>query len=102
MDLSSFRASLRRFAKKTLPEAVERKVDALGAELLQRVKEKTPIDTGTAREAWTLTKEGEGFRRKATLSNPLPYVKELEQGSSNQAPLGMVAVSIEEMKAGAK
>jgi hypothetical protein len=94
---NAFRAKLKAFAEK-LPEMVARKTATLGAELLTRVKDKTPVDTGAAREAWRLTIEGSGFEARAVVSNPLPYVAALENGSSAQAPLGMVALSIEEMK----
>ena len=102
MDTNAFNAALRNFAQKTLPAAVERKVDALGAELLQKVREKTPVETGTARDAWELRKEGQGYGRVVRVVNPLPYVAGLEHGTSTQAPSGMVAVSLEEMKAGHK
>ncbi len=95
--MSSFAEQLRKFDRR-VEQAYERKVEAMGRELLQRVKDKTPVDTGAAREAWTLELSGAGFDRTAKVSNPLPYVAELEHGSSSQAPLGMVAVSIEEMK----
>jgi hypothetical protein len=96
-DSSLFSSKLRVF-EKSLSRAYAAKVEALGAELLEKVKEKTPVDTGAAKEAWELKLEGDGFDRKAIISNGLPYVAELEYGSSSQAPLGMLALSIEEMK----
>ena len=67
-------------------------------QMIEKVKDKTPVDTGAAREAWELSLEGAGLSRTAKVSNPLPYAVELEHGSSSQAPLGMLALSIEEMK----
>jgi hypothetical protein len=76
---------------------VANKVDSTAAELFQRIVEKTPVDTGAAREAWEMEVNGSGLNRTATIRNPLPYALLLEHGSSEQAPLGMVAVSIAEI-----
>ncbi len=102
VDLAAFSARIRRFQEQTLPRAVERKVDSLGEELLARVKANTPVDTGDAKDGWELHKEGRGYGRTVRLTNDVPYVEQLEQGSSSQAPNGIVEVSIEELKAANK
>jgi hypothetical protein len=38
----------------------------------------TPVDTGRARDGWNVTNRG--------IENPVPYVSELNEGSSQQAP----------------
>lgn len=84
------------FAKK-LAKAVENRTDAKARELFLRIKANTPVDTGAARDAWELRFEGDGFSRRAVISNPLPYVAELEHGSSSQAPVGIIGPSIREV-----
>lgn len=46
--------------------------------LIDMLKEATPIDTGKAREGWTVTDEG--------LENDVEYISELNDGTSKQAP----------------
>lgn len=90
-----------------------------------RIKELTPVDTGRARASWNLVSgevahltvaevpvkgekvpdPGTPFVRNAnayTISNNLPYIKFLEEGSSKQAPAGMVKVAIAEVRAEAR
>lgn len=91
-------------------------------DLDQRVVLKTPVDTGRARSNWLI---GLGNPERSSrlsvdqsggatiientreilqskpgqdiwLSNNLPYIQELETGSSRQAPQGMVSTSIRE------
>ena len=79
----------------------------------------TPVDTGRARASWTIAvnqanrhvmPEGRypampnpGFLDvrpgdSVVISNNLPYITALENGHSRQAPFGMVAVSIQEVR----
>ena len=83
---------------------------------------RTPVDTGHARRNWVMsynaaytgpprTGKGDGTEAiakgyqdilsgakepftKVIISNNLPYIGKLENGSSNQAPTGMVAVTV--------
>lgn len=83
--------------------------------LHRKVSEKTPVKTGRARANWFLA---EGAPRIETttsvtpetppplkgesvifLTNSLPYIVPLEYGHSQQAPFGMVRVSIAEVQA---
>lgn len=50
--------------------------------MLSALKAATPIDTGKARDSWTITYAGD----KALLFNPVPYIEKLNQGHSKQAP----------------
>jgi len=85
-------------------------------ELLSRTVLKTPVDTGRARNAWQLAigkvpqgetpSESAGqalarlkFGQTIFLANNVPYIILLEHGHSAQAPSGMLAVSIEEVRA---
>jgi hypothetical protein len=67
---------------KSLPQKV---VD----ELFPRIVNRTPINTGRARDGWV--------KDNTTISNNVPYIGVLENGSSDQAPEGMVRVSLEEI-----
>lgn len=94
--------------------------------LLNSIVRKTPVDTGRARASWNIVSgftpdlsvasadkssiAASGFataRSAATLSdgdtfvisNNLPYIVPLENGSSKQARAGMVRVSIAELQA---
>jgi len=94
-------------------------------ELFKSVILKTPVDTGRARANWTCTisepstervysktdKQGSQTVALAIkkadkaqlgsniyLSNNLPYIGVLEYGSSDQAPKGMVRISMQEIK----
>tara|TARA_R110000851_G_scaffold12997_5_gene44699 strand:- start:9680 stop:10075 length:396 start_codon:yes stop_codon:yes gene_type:complete len=95
------------------------------AEVAERIIRRTPVQTGTARGNWnsslnspdrsinnTADRNGSRQTRKAKvvlqkaelndtfyLTNALPYVSELERGSSTQAPQGMVALSVAEHEA---
>ena len=119
VDTRQFDLNISAFVKKVgiLPEKL---VKSVAFDLFARVVKKTPVDTGRARSSWNiavnkqdLSMKPEGLSsyppaRAGLLSvgpgdivwttNNLPYVGELENGHSWQAPLGMVAVSMEEVK----
>ena len=99
---------------------------AIGLEVLRRVTNRTPVDTGRAKGNWNTSvnranfnttdnqdKSGSstlsrgksamnGFRlgqgQTLYIANGLPYIERLEQGSSTQAPRGMVMITIAELK----
>lgn len=89
---------------------------------------KTPVDTGQAKSNWFVTIGSVGFEISTqidrtgqvsisrgneviatylaredfpiiSIHNSLPYINRLENGYSNQAPAGMVAVTIAEIQA---
>lgn len=88
-------------------------------DLYGRIIAKTPVDTGRARASWTIA-SGSPDRTVAAqgglpapqiplgllvkpgetiwIANNLPYITALEDGHSKQAPSGMVALSIEEIR----
>lgn len=100
---------------------------AIALEFTGRTVDKTPVDTGRARANWNVsvarpnpgndealtsvdqprvtaqnTANAEGWNAMtgtpAFLANGLPYIESLEDGSSAQAPQGMVKVTIAEIK----
>lgn len=101
-------------------------IKKLGFDLLLRIVQKTPVDTGRARGNWRVSinsmperpieREDKGGHkvineegRKITgaefeigdviyISNSLPYAEPLENGHSGQAPQGMVQLSIDEVE----
>ena len=64
-------------------------------EALARIMNKTPVDTGRARAGWRVAKTG---KLKFTVFNTVHYIIYLEFGHSKQAPRGMVAITIQELK----
>jgi hypothetical protein len=93
-------------------------------EALRRLVLKTPVDTGHARMNWQVTignpanEEIEGYDKEGKktiarglaaikdlsaykvvwISNNVTYIEFLEDGSSKQAPEGMLAVTVEELR----
>ncbi len=99
-------------------------VRKIGLELFSRVIMRTPVDKGRARANWQVAinsapsgvldlndKDGSatisaadaamtGLKAGDTiyLANNLPYIQKLEDGSSKQAPAGMVALSVQDFQ----
>lgn len=120
---NSFALDVRAFVEKAKGNAdiVTRKVCV---EMLDRIVDRTPVDTGRARANWQTTvgsaafspvdkTDPSGSSAKAAggaviasmnlgatvwLSNALPYAQRLEYGSSQQAPAGMVRVTVAEFQ----
>lgn len=107
----SFESQLNAFVSGT-EKKLERTVRAVKLELFRSVILDTPVDTGRARGNWQATIgspatneiENESMsvalagvaanlgkiNDVSFLANNLPYIEELEDGSSKQAPAGMV------------
>lgn len=119
----SFTADIKAFAKKTGQNAEEQAAATL-FKLNSLVVNRTPVDTGRARGGWVASvgspsqgkgradKGGQGTIRSANnqadkaiknkdiyyLANNVKHIVKLEYGSSDQAPNGMVRVSMQEIK----
>ncbi|MBP8005312.1 MAG: hypothetical protein KAZ18_00170 [Acinetobacter sp.] len=103
----------------------EKLISNIGMDLIQGVIIGTPVDEGVARGNWIASDEpdktfdknrkdptGQGtinkafvfFSQKAKLGsliylqNNLPYIEKLENGSSDQAPKGMVSTTMNAIK----
>lgn len=121
MKANEFAIELSRFAEEVKAEHV-RLMKKVTLELLGRVTQKSPVDTGRFRANWMVginatdhtttesTVNDTIERGMATLtplafgetihvSNNLPYANQLEHGYSGQAPEGILSVSVEEIKA---
>lgn len=124
----SFSIDLARICQKYKGD-IKKAVQKITMEAFRRVILRTPVDTGRARANWSVS-EGQigstyeidvvdqsGNKTVATatrtvdgwdchgsifLSNNLPYIIPLEYGSSNQAPGGMIRLTVAEMQAWAR
>ena len=120
MSALSFNLDLGRFANKVAPEQVSIASRKLALDALRGVVEETPVDTGRARGGWqanpgfpinseidredksgrqTVEEGGRAIGRAQYgediyLTNNVEYIKALENGSSRQAPNGMIAVTV--------
>jgi hypothetical protein len=122
-SVPEFRRDLDRVLLKILGRS-HRFKQALTLEALRRLVLRTPVDTGRARGSWQVTSgprprvplsawipagpppSGRGATAVAELTpgedaficSNLVYMPELERGHSKQAPAGIVAVTVEELK----
>lgn len=74
-------------------EKIDGLIEGVAMEVFRRIYDRTPVDTGYAQSRWTVDVNADGF----TVSNDAPYISFLEDGHSQQAPHGMVAVTINEI-----
>lgn len=120
---NTFSIDLARFAKRANVE-MKLVVQKISMEAFKRIILRTPVDTGRARANWGCTigsprtpvqldstdkpggpttaammAEVQKFNGDGRLFmvNNLPYIHELENGSSKKSPQGMVRVSMEEV-----
>ena len=121
--MAGFGAQLKKFEDTSL-DKVTTVTRAIALEVFRRVILKTPVDTGRARGNWQCTISvpassvadvedkggGKAIAQAADevmgwepekvvifLTNNLPYIHRLEDGYSQQAPAGMVAVTLAEL-----
>jgi hypothetical protein len=113
-------AALRRLAEREIAAAVAEASRGLALAVLEGVVARTPVKTGRARANWQagLERPPDGVLEKTDMDgrttvdrgraaiararpfetiwivNNLPYIGALEQGSSRQAPRGMVAATL--------
>lgn len=78
--------------KFTLPD-IPKVVQEVSRQVFDKVKERTPVNTGYAKSRWTITEEN----NRSIINNDAPYIGVLEDGSSQQAPVGMVGVTLDEV-----
>ena len=123
-ELAQFNREIDAFARK-IPDRATVLQKKVALEALQRLVSKTPVDTGRARGNWQVTIGDpatgqlevldingaetitQGLAAIADLpayqvvwiSNNVDYIESLEHGHSKQAPQGMLAVTVEELRA---
>lgn len=110
----SFKLDLKKFNKKTT-HITEEVFKGTVIGLFNKVVLRTPVKTGRLRKSWQPTinspsvslkkANGDAIITKVSqaklgdsifLINNLPYAQKIEAGSSNQAPAGMVRVTVAE------
>ena len=122
-NLASFKISLDKFSNE-IPEKFLKVQKKIILEAMSRVIEKSPVDTGRFRANWNTAVDtpdtstskvtdpsGEISKQKCLqalsgmnpydvvhISNNLDYARTLENGRSDQAPDGMVAITIAELE----
>ena len=119
----SFTLDLTKFATKANAD-IKLVIQKISMEAFKRIIYRTPVDTGRARANWgcTIGKPRTGMQVESTdksgaattaamvatvqgikgdgsvfLVNNVPYIHELEKGSSQKSPQGMVGVTLIEM-----
>lgn len=118
-SLKSVQAPIREFAK-LINVNLATVVRSITLELFTAISERTPVDTGRARASWNVSEDTidttvppEGTyttngtkpfpiltgRKRIFIVSNLDYIEPLENGHSEQAPVGMVQVAIAEMNA---
>lgn len=68
-------------------------IDKVSNDVLIVARDKTPIRLGKARRGWKKRKTNRG----TVIENRVLYIDQLEQGSSRQAPRGIVGPTIQEI-----
>ena len=121
--MGQFANDLAKFEAKT-SEKLDLAVRKIALELFSRIIMRTPVDTGRARANWQVAigtipsgtlelndKSGQATINKVQaasmglvagdviyLTNNLPYAVPLEEGYSQQAPAGMVALTVQDFQ----
>ena len=71
---------------KILKTEADKHVQRVKARIVSNLRENTPVDTGAARDGWRVTDEG--------ITNDVPYIGDLNKGSSQQAPSNFIEQTI--------
>ena len=125
-NLRDFNLKVTEFTKNAPPELVQKTHQYLALQGLRRIVLRTPVDTGRARGGWQVTLSRPTVKLPAVrpdrsgqqtisrgvakvgairpysrswIGNNVHYIGFLEDGSSSQAPRGMVRVTLLELQA---
>jgi hypothetical protein len=119
----SFDSDIKRFSKQT-GVALDKAVRKIAFDAFSMVTKKTPVDTGRAKGNWNFSvnsinesvddeanstgqgrpakspdiQKGDGLKQ-IYITNSLDYIHDLENGTSKKAPNGMVAITVNEIRA---
>ena len=89
---------------------VAKSMNATSFKLLAGFVKRTPVDTGAAKNSWNITEDKIDTSLKSKvrdeisgkkdiyITNSTHYILKLENGGSKQAPKGMVALTVNELK----
>jgi hypothetical protein len=97
-DLKNFNEVLKKSIEKNI-QKTDQLIKRFVFDLLARIKEKTPVDTGVLRSDWNIEKIHEKGFNQWYIINSMPYASriEFEGWSKIKAPNGMVQISIDEL-----
>jgi len=70
----------------SLDNMVDRVMTAIATAVRDGLVEATPVDTGTARDSWTLEESNVSDGLPARVYTPLDYMEDLNEGISPQQP----------------
>lgn len=127
MSLREFEIALDTFREEDIPQDLGTIARAVSLQALSGITLKTPVDTGRARGNWITTADSIDLNwsenldpsgggaisagaavisaalsanpfRVITIQNNLPYIEDLEDGHSRQAPQGMLSTTIAEIE----
>ena len=121
-NAKQFSIDLTRWGTSLEKEQAPQFIRKIALELLKKVTMKSPVDTGRFRANWMVGIGGAdetttentvndammrgsivltGYKtlKQIHISNNLPYAAALEHGHSQQAPLGVAEISVEEIEA---
>jgi hypothetical protein len=79
--------------KQALDSKIRRLLERVSADVLSVARANTPIRLGKARAGWKRKKLGKEY----SVSNRVVYIGKLEEGSSKQAPRGILKPTVDEI-----
>lgn len=81
ISINGIESTLAKVSKDAIEER-SRILKAKVPDIVEALKEATPVDTGLARNSWNATYS----KDKALIENNVEYIEHLNEGSSEQAP----------------
>lgn len=81
---------------KGIDQEIDRMVQETADAYESTARAKTPIKTGNARRNWRQPKRAN--KRGFDVENRVPYIERLEEGSSRQAPRGIIGPTLDTVK----
>lgn len=93
------RGPLKMFTRQVYPERALRIYQGTCGEIVNRVRERTPVDTGELRDSWDENHSPSELTLNRTyrVKNEKPYARPIEyNGHSPQAPRGMMRPTLAE------
>jgi len=87
----NIKVSGRQQAFKGIEKSIERLIERVADDVLVVARANTPIRTGRARRGWRKTRQGKDMN----VTNRVPYINQLDEGSSKQAPRGISKPTLE-------
>ncbi len=100
VNVSRLFAALGRLETEVIPHSIEERVSDLTESFYAAVSRRTPVDTGQLRAGWKKAILGRGIARVGIVSNGVPYVRFVEEGTPTQAPRGFIALTLRDLRAG--